>query len=318
MTRKNFFIWSLIFLVIFSGGSLMASEAKEKVLSVPSVVVTTRSEFDKPAGVNFNFLWKIWWLVRQMHIDRDTVTDETLVWGAVKGMLEAIDQGRSTLISYDDLALMLDNKKQADIKTEIYRHRKNGQRFNIGYVSIDRFSEDIKDRLADIERKFSNERVGAVILDLRYNLGGHIEGARYLCGAFVGPDVVMAIEDMGGGVRKEILTLGRKIFDIPVVCLVNRYTASASEMVVGALRDVLNAKLVGVKTHGKGSVQGFVRSKEGIIRITVSRWSTPNGHKVDGVGISPDYIISEKSRIYRQDDYTDNVLKKAMEILFND
>ena len=110
---------------------------------------------------------------------------------------------------------------------------------------------------------------------------------------FVDQGVVM-YEEYGDGTRKPLeARKGGLAKEIPLVVLVNEGSASASEIVAGAIQDLQRGKLVGVTSYGKGSVQmpTTLKNEEGAVRITIARWLTPNGRTINGVGLTPDYEV---------------------------
>lgn len=134
----------------------------------------------------------------------------------------------------------------------------------------------------------TNPSVDGVILDLRNNPGGYLEGAVFISSEFIQDGLIVTQQ---GRTRKQTYTVNRrgKLTDIPVVVLINRGSASASEIVAGALRDRRNANLVGTKTFGKGTVQNAEEMRLGTgIHITTGRWLLPGGDWIHDTGLEPD------------------------------
>ncbi len=283
-----------------------------------TTVISSDKEFVQPRGVDFDFLWQVWDVVLKRHYNRNNLDLNKMVWGATKGMLESLDSGRSTLISYDDFGKVLDYVNKPGLRSEIFVRSYGGRSAIIGYIAISSFYENLKDDILKVARDFRTKNISKIILDLRHNTGGNTNSAQDLCGEFLGADKVIAIRDFGDG-RTEMLksTSGSSFLGMETVCLIDRYTASASEIVVGALKDHLGTKLVGQTTHGKGSIQSFIRTRNhGIIRITIAHWTTPNGTVVDGRGLKPDYQI--KSATSLATNHTDPFIDKAIELLLAD
>src|SRR3989344_5657086 len=154
-----------------------------------------------------------------------------------------------------------------------------------------------------------------VILDLRNNPGGYLEVAVDIAGWFFNPGDLVAIEDYGQSKTTEFRTSGMGgLKNFPMVVLVNQGSASASEILAGALRDNRNIKLVGAKTFGKGSVQELANFEDGSsLKVTVARWLTPKGTSISEKGLEPDYKVemTEEDINAKKDPQLD----KAIEIL---
>jgi carboxyl-terminal processing protease len=158
-----------------------------------------------------------------------------------------------------------------------------------------------------------------VILDLRNNPGGYLEVAVDIASWFLNTGDLVAIEDFGSGANKDKTTEFRAsglgaLKNYPTVVLVNQGTASAAEILAGALRDNRGIKLIGDKTFGKGSVQELVNLKDNSsIKITVAKWLTPKKISISEAGLEPDYKVT-----ITEDDVSkskDPQLNKAVEIL---
>jgi len=157
-----------------------------------------------------------------------------------------------------------------------------------------------------------------IILDLRNNPGGFLEVAVDIAGWFLNAGDLVAIEQFGQAEKNkktEFRTSGLgALKNYPLVILVNQGTASASEILAGALRDNLNIKLVGDKTFGKGSVQELVNLKGGSsLKVTVAKWLTPKGTSISEHGLEPDYKVPVTEKDI--EDKKDPQLDKAVEVL---
>lgn len=154
-----------------------------------------------------------------------------------------------------------------------------------------------------------------IILDLRNNPGGYLEASTNIASWFLNRGDLIVSEKFQSGDNQEFKSENTGIYkDTPVVVLINEGSASASEILAGALRDNRNIKLVGVKSFGKGSVQELNQLKDkSQIKITIAHWLTPKGHLIDGNGLMPDYEI----KISEQDakDKKDPQFSKALEIM---
>jgi len=185
---------------------------------------------------------------------------------------------------------------------------------NIAYLKISQFKEDTTFELDDKIDEILAIGPQGIIIDLRNNSGGYVGTVKEVAGRFLDYREVVFIEDFGNeeSVHK---TIGNKrFFDIPIIVLINEGSASASEILAGALRDNMGVKLVGKKTFGKGSVQELKYLKDGSsLKITVAEWLTPNRIVINNNGIEPDFEIEMSFEDYKNN--RDPQLEKAMELL---
>ncbi|MEW6286936.1 MAG: S41 family peptidase [Chloroflexota bacterium] len=185
----------------------------------------------------------------------------------------------------------------------------------IAYIDINFFGDRTTDELrAKLDELLAQNPKG-IILDLRFNPGGYLITSVEVMSEFIDEGVVL-IEQYGDGTRDTYNALGNgKATDIPMVVLVNEGSASASEIVAGALQDYGRAKLVGVQTFGKGSVQTIqpLSNDQGAARITIAKWLTPKERLIQGVGLTPDYIVEMTDADY--ENKRDPQLDKAVEVL---
>lgn len=154
-----------------------------------------------------------------------------------------------------------------------------------------------------------------MILDLRDNPGGYLEASVDLAGWFLEKGKTVVVEKFRSGQEEVFESRGNGVFkDFPMVILINEGSASASEILAGALRDHRGVKLVGKKSFGKGSVQEVENLKDGsMIKITVARWFTPKGILIEKNGLTPDYEVELTEEDAKAE--KDPQLEKAMEIL---
>ncbi len=167
---------------------------------------------------------------------------------------------------------------------------------NIAYIQLLIFGQttgdDLKKTLTDLMAK----KPTGLILDLRNNGGGYLDTAIQVASQFI-PDTagnIVVSEKYADGSQKSSAVLpGGLATQIPMIVLVNAGTASASEIVSGAVQDYGRGKLVGVKTYGKGSVQlvSELHNNEGAVRITIAHWLTPKGRQIDKIGLQPDVEV---------------------------
>ncbi|MFZ2096317.1 MAG: S41 family peptidase [Anaerolineales bacterium] len=186
---------------------------------------------------------------------------------------------------------------------------------NLAYIRLNAFSNTTGDELhTALQEVLANDPNG-LILDLRYNSGGYLDAAIEVGSEFLS-DGVVAYEEYGDGTRDTFNVTGNGIATkIPMVVLVNEWSASASELVAGAFQDRERAQLVGVTTYGKGTVQNWIAlsDDEGAIRVTIARWLTPNGRNVTGTGLTPDVEVTIPDEDAQAG--IDTQLNRAMEIL---
>ncbi len=189
---------------------------------------------------------------------------------------------------------------------------------NIGYMRITTFDMQTEEDFKAAYKDLKNQGMKSLVIDLRYNPGGIIDATVGISDMFMGEGVVTYTKTKAGEV--EYFKSDKNAEDIPIVLLINEGSASASEIMAGALKDTQRATLIGTKSFGKGivqRVQRFGNDGEGI-KMTVSEYFTPNGINIHGIGIEPDIEIAlpEDAKGYGPDFYdTDNQLQKAVEVL---
>ncbi len=170
----------------------------------------------------------------------------------------------------------------------VYSSVKDG----IGYLTISRFDDQTSSLSRQAARKFVDSDVDGVIVDLRGNSGGYLTAAQDVAGIWLDKKVV--VSERIGGVEKEVLYSSSSpiLNGVPTVVIVDVTSASASEILAGALRDHEAAKLVGETTFGKGSVQRLVDLPDGAqLKVTIARWFTPKGKNISETGIDPDVVV---------------------------
>ena len=163
----------------------------------------------------------------------------------------------------------------------------------IGIMTVTRFDDNTGSLARQVARSFKDQNVRAVVLDLRGNGGGYVTAAQALAGVWLDNQIVTT-ERTGGTVTDELRSTGSPILNgLPTVVLVNGSSASASEIVAGALHDHKVATLMGVTTFGKGSVQKLINlPNSAMLKVTVARWYTPDGINISEKGIQPDKTVT--------------------------
>lgn len=184
----------------------------------------------------------------------------------------------------------------------------------VGYVSIRQFTERTAGELKTALSELKAQGAGAFVLDLRDNGGGLLNSAVDVASQFIEQGVIVQERRRGDRTSSLSATGSGLATRERMVVLVNGSTASASEIVAGALRETDRAKLVGEKTYGKGSVQFVYDLSDGSsVHVTAARWFTPKGNTIDGVGLLPDFPVSRGENEPARG--VDSQLDKALEVL---
>ena len=175
----------------------------------------------------------------------------------------------------------------------------------IAYVDINTFGDNTTQELRGTLTQLLKQNPKGIVIDLRNNPGGYLSTAVEVASEFIDEGVVL-YEQYGDGRRDQYEALGNgQATEIPLVVLINEGSASASEILAGALQDYERAKLVGVQSFGKGTVQNRVplSNDQGAARVTIARWLTPKEREIDHVGLAPDvYVESEPQSINTDND----------------
>ncbi|MER2600243.1 MAG: S41 family peptidase [Caldilineales bacterium] len=162
----------------------------------------------------------------------------------------------------------------------------------VGYIAIRNFTERTADELDRAVRELKDQNIKAVVLDLRHNGGGLLQSAIEVSSRFLNDGAVLYEKRNDGSEEVYRVRAATRAPNWPMVILVDGATASASEIVAGALQDRGRATLAGDKTFGKGSVQlVYDLSDSSSVHVTVAHWLTPNGHEINGVGLQPDQLV---------------------------
>lgn len=183
---------------------------------------------------------------------------------------------------------------------------------DIGYIRIAIFSENTGDEFTKQYQALKDQGMKKVIIDLRDNPGGLVDQATAVASNFVPKDsTIMSYTDSSG--HSKSYTANGTDDLLPLVVLVNENSASASEIVAGDVQDLGLGKIVGVKSYGKGTVQGvYPIGKDNALKLTVAQYKTAKGRQIDGIGIEPDVVVT-----LQPGDTVDYQLEKAVEILKN-
>jgi carboxyl-terminal processing protease len=241
-----------------------------------------------------------------------------------KTLSEAVDLMRGPVGSSIELTVRRRGEKKAltfNIKREIIEIQSVKTDLldsNIGYIRLTSFNENsgeqIENKIKDLEK---NQNIKAYILDLRNNPGGLLSQAIRISDFFLDNGEIVstksrkASENRKWFAKKGDLTNGKTL-----LVLINYGSASASEIVAGALKDHKRAIILGENSYGKGSVQSIIPLKnKGAIRLTVAKYYLPSGKSISEVGISPDIEVNEEGEEFRIKSKTDNQLNYAIKLL---
>lgn len=180
----------------------------------------------------------------------------------------------------------------------------------VSYIEISQFGDDTVTLMAEAIIEAAGKNAKAVILDLRNNPGGYLNSVPPIAGHFVAPSVIVK-ERYRDGKTDELRSAGvPELPTTPLFILINGGSASASEILAGALQDYGRATIVGEKSFGKGSVQELIDLPGNTaIRLTIAEWLTPKDRAIDKVGITPDVEVKDEKT-----DANDPVLNKALEL----
>lgn len=190
---------------------------------------------------------------------------------------------------------------------------------NIGYINLPSFDENSADEFKNIYNELAKNNLKGLIIDLRNNGGGIVDEALEIADYILEKDdIILITKDREGNEEIEKSTK-KPIVNVPVVILTNENTASASEILAGALKENGKATIVGEKTYGKGVIQELISLKDGSgIKITTEEYYTPNRNQINKIGITPDEEVSlpdEVTSSYNIDKKYDTQLQKAVTIL---
>ena len=248
--------------------------------------------------------------------------EDTQVQG--KSLSEAVDLMRGPVGSSIKLTVRRIGEKKAltfnivreiieiqSVKTDLIEN-------NIGYIRLTSFNENSSDQIEkEIKDLETNKNISAYILDLRNNPGGLLSQAIRISDFFLDNGEIVSTKSRKSSenrkwfAKKGDLTKGKTL-----IVLINYGSASASEIVAGALKDHKRAIILGENSYGKGSVQSIIPLKNnGAIRLTVSKYYLPSGKSISEVGVSPDIQIDEKGEGFKIKSKTDNQLNYAIKLL---
>jgi carboxyl-terminal processing protease len=186
---------------------------------------------------------------------------------------------------------------------------------NIAYIKLNSFHQKSASELRDAVEKAENERAAGIVLDMRNNPGGLLNVAVDVASLFIEGDLIVSLKSRESRYNNEFYAETGQATGLPLVVLINEGSASASEIVAGAVQDHKRGPLVGPKSYGKGSVQSlFPLPEKAGMYITTARYATPSGKIIDHKGLMPDYTVEgEPSTVTSED----KQLQKALGVMKN-
>ena len=241
-----------------------------------------------------------------------------------KSLMEAVKLMRGPVGSTIDLTIRRKGIKKAFSKTvkreiiEIKSVESKILKKNIGYLKLNAFNSNSSEQLVDQIKNIENKnKTSGYILDLRNNPGGLLTQAINVADFFLDDGEIVStrgrksIEN-----RRFFAKKGDKVKGKPLIVLINNGSASASEIVAGALKDHKRAIILGSSTYGKGSVQSIIPLKNGGgIRITISKYYLPSGQSISEVGVKPDIFVDDENDDFQINTDTDSQLNYALKLL---
>lgn len=188
---------------------------------------------------------------------------------------------------------------------------------DIAYIMVREFDEVTIDQFAEALAMGKGSGMKGLIIDVRSNPGGNLDTVVEMCRMLLPEGLIVYTEDKYGE-RIEYSGDGSRQIKVPMVMLVNGNSASASEILAGAVKDYGVGTLVGTTTFGKGIVQRVIPLEDGsAIKLTTSSYFTPKGNNIHGIGIEPDIVCEFDAELYYGAEKRDNQLEKAMEVLLD-
>ncbi len=188
----------------------------------------------------------------------------------------------------------------------------------IGYISISSFDQNTAEEFTKgLEALMENNELKALVVDVRNNPGGYLHICTQIADLLLPEALIVYTEDKEG--NRDEKWSDEESIGLPIAVLVNEMSASASEILAGAIQDNSAGFVIGTQTYGKGSVQAIIDFKDGsTLKLTTERYYTPNGKSIDGVGVTPDVQVELPKELLKKldiKDEEDTQLQKAIEML---
>lgn len=192
----------------------------------------------------------------------------------------------------------------------------NNNNKKIGYIYIAIFSQTTPSQFEKALEELEREKVDGIIIDVRSNSGGYLTSAVNIISNFV-DDKTVIYQTEQNNKKLKFKSIGSKTKKYPIVILQDSNSASASELLSSALKETYDAKVVGMTSYGKGTIQEILETSSGEkYKITTKKWLTAKGNQIDGKGIKPDYEVQIQDKYFESpSDETDNQLQKALEVI---
>lgn len=246
-----------------------------------------------------------------LEIDGQDVQGSTLeeVASKIKGKKETVVQMKFARYSGDSKYETYERTIQRrTVELNSFEYEKIDN--NIGYIAFDTFDEKAEGQFENAYKELVNkQKVKGLIIDLRNNPGGLVTTAVEIIDKLVPTGIITYTVDKND--KREYIYSDSVSCKIPIVLIVNENSASASEIMAGAIKENDVGKIVGVTTYGKGLVQEFKSLKDGTyVKITICEYFSPDGNKINEIGVEPDYIVEDNEETDK-----DEQLEKAIEVM---
>lgn len=403
LLRKYLFVFFFIFLLIAGSFWLGYSRGKNSVATEQSFPLVQTQLINKNSpqnAIDFSLFWKVWDLLKEKYVDKNSLDAQKMVYGAIKGMIKAAGDPYSTFfdpaetksfsqdlegsfegigaelgikdnvltviapledspaakaglragdkilkvgdkatsdITIDEAVDLIRGKKGTEVKLIILRAGEDNVKEisiirdtisvksvklefkpdGIAYLKITKFGNDTAKEFDLAANQIVSQSAKGIVLDLRNNPGGFLDKAVSIASRMIPKGKLVVSEEDNAGKKDNLYTAGGdKLSSLPAVVLINEGSASASEILAGALRDDRGIQLIGKKSFGKGSVQELIDLPgNSSVKITVDKWMTPNGDYIMEKGITPDIEVDLTQEDF--DNNRDPQLDRAMEIIKN-
>ena len=284
-----------------------------------------------------------------IYLTKDVTNNEIVIYDTIKGspaaesgiksgdILIAVDNVACNGDDFDKITEKIKGTKGTEVSLKIKRDKNEEHVFTmkrdkvvveniesqmidseIGYIYIKSFEGDATfKQFREAYDNLVSKGMKKLIVDVRNNGGGIMEQALYIGELFCNPNQKLIIEKDKDGLEKTTLSKNEKVITMDTILLVNQYSASASEILAGILKEnVQNVKIVGVKTYGKGVVQGlFTLPDQSGLKLTIEEYFTPKHSEINDIGITPDVEVKDYQFKGELDKDNDKQFIKALELL---